>query len=43
MLVLYIPQIIENGYNISHISSFLLPYTFEHTQRMSLNTHVLKG
>lgn len=43
ILILFIPQIIENGYNISRISSFLLPYTFAHTQRMSWNTHVLKG
>lgn len=43
ILILFIPQIVENGYNISNISPFKLPYTFEHIQRMSFNTHVLKG
>lgn len=40
---LFISHIVENGCSILHIFSFPLPYTFAHTQRMSLNTHVLKG
>lgn len=43
ILMLFIPPIVENGYDISQISPFLLRYTSEHTQRMSLNAHVLKG